>query len=81
MSTETDTPPLTIEELAAYYRTGKDWIEKGCQKRELPFRMIAGQYRFTVADRDAITEMKAVRPKTIPTRDEVAAKRQRRAAA
>ena len=68
-------PLATVEELAAYFRTGKDWIEKGCQNRTLPFVRRGKSYGFTPEQVEEIIRIRSVEPKRVPTRDEVADRR------
>lgn len=75
---DADEATLTVEDLAAYYKTGKDWIETAVRKRQIPFLMVARKIRFTPEQRDRITASRSYEPKAVPTRDEIA---ERRAAA
>lgn len=77
-----DAEPLaTVEELAAYFKTGRDWIREGCRKRQLPFTWRGKSYGFTKAQVEEIVRLKSVQPKTVPRRDEVAERRRTRRAA
>lgn len=71
-------PLATVEELAAYFRSGTDWIRKGCQARKLPFTWRGREYGFTPEQVDQIVAIRSAGPKAVPTRDEVKAKREQR---
>jgi hypothetical protein len=75
MSTGDPLELFTIPELAAMWKTGKDWLEKGVQARRWEFTRAGREIRFTRAQAAAILASRAVEPAHIPTRDEVAAKR------
>ena len=77
-----DAEPLaTVEELAAFFKTGKDWIREGCRTRSLPFTWRGRAYGFTREQVEEIVRLKAVPVKTVPRRDEVAERRRTRRAA
>ena len=76
-----DAEPLaTVEELAAYFKTGKDWIREGCRKRQLPFTWRGKSYGFTREQVEQIVRLKSVAPKTVLRRDEVAERRRKKSA-
>lgn len=71
-------PLATVAELAAYFRTGEDWIKQGCAARELPFVRRGKSYGFTPEQVEEIIRIRSVEPKRVPTRDEVAERRTQR---
>jgi excisionase family DNA binding protein len=43
---------LTKPEAARYLGVTENWIEKACQRHQIPYRKIGGQRRFFIADLD-----------------------------
>jgi hypothetical protein len=70
-----DSDLITIAELAAKCRSGEDWIRKGCAARQLPHTRIARKILFTPEQAAQIIASRAVPVATVPTRDQVAARR------
>lgn len=73
-------PLATVEELAAYFRTGKDWIREGCRNRTLPFTWRGRAYGFTREQVAEIVRIRSEPVKTVLRRDEVADRRRRKSA-
>ncbi|SCL15116.1 hypothetical protein [Micromonospora inyonensis] len=70
-----DLEVFTFAELAALWKTGEDWLRKGVSARTFPHHRIANEIRFTHEDAAEILASRAVKPASVPTPDEVAARR------
>lgn len=73
---------LTLDDMAELCQTGTDWIRKLVQARKVEHTRVAGQIRMTRDEFAAMIRDHAVPASEvpIPTRDEVSARRNRKAA-
>lgn len=73
---------LTLDDMAELCQTGTDWIRKLVQARKVEHSRIAGQIRMTRDEFAALIRDHKVPASAvpIPTRDEVSARRNRKAA-
>lgn len=73
-------PLKTKKDLAEITGMSVDFWDDQCAARRIPFTKFGRVIKFTDEQIAAIVAMYAVEPKTVPTRDEIAARRVRRAA-
>jgi excisionase family DNA binding protein len=72
---------LTLDDLAKRTGMSAKYWERKVSARVIPFTKFGRYIRFTEEQIDQIIAASGEEPKVIPTRDEVSARRQRRAAA
>lgn len=70
-----DEPMRTLEDLAAHTGQSLSYWYKQSAKRRFPCSRFGGHVRFTPEQWAATLALYEDRPKVVPTRDEVAAKR------
>lgn len=71
----------TKEDLVKRIGMSVDYWDEQCAKQAIPHLRIGRKIHFTEQHIDEIIAMYEVRPKTVPTRDQLAAKRSMRRAA
>jgi excisionase family DNA binding protein len=55
----------TAEEIASALRVSESWVKERARRREIPFTLVGGSYRFTEAHLEEIVQIFEQRPESI----------------